>query len=412
MNDSKVNYYIENKNTLESDKLLFKNLPNLSFKETIVKDFNNSYWVPDSFDVYYPEKENKKEPYLAYSSIELDNLKKVKIIKISNKELIKSLTGFSNFVEKIKISYNDKDKNNYLLCSDWDYIVYLFNLDNNYELKFKINSGYTNYIYSLLIYFKLDYIITSTVGHIANFDYIKIFSLKDGTLIKNIPHSSNSETLYCLIWEKDGNESYIVACKYEKIEIYNLLNWGLYCTLITKIEDSSGDYYFSSFISYNNKYLFTSSKQGYINIWNLYEKNLEQSIKLESSFFKIIPWSIYIDYFEDNEESKSYENTNNYIAICDTTKNGIYIINLIFRKELENNNNKENFENEIIEKKEETFYKYEIISFFENNEPQGIKGIKKIKHPLYGECLLSSGENQNINLWTNNSSLIIDLFKI
>ena len=388
----KKDHYVE-------DKTLFNNQPNFQFKENIVSDFNYSYWICDTFDIYYPSND-KIEPYLAYSSFYKMG---IKIVKITNKKLIKTLSEPSNYIEKIKISYDEKSENNYLLASDWDFMVYIWNLDDNYKFMFKINTKYTDYIYSFLFYFKFEYIITSSVGHTDNIDYIKIFSLKDGQLINNIKNSEQNVTLDCLIWEKEEKDAYIVACSYQKIEIYNILSGELYDNFTTEVTDSCGDYYFSGFISNDNKYLFTSSYDGFINIWNLYEKKLVKSIKFNSSFFKIIPWSIYIDYSEDKEDNKLYENFNNYIVICDKIKCGIYIINFIFRKELNN------FLNEI-DTNEKIFYKYEVISFFENNEKNPIKNVKKFKHPILGEAILTSGEDQNINLWVNNSPLILEIF--
>ena len=346
-------------------------------------------------------KNGKNEPYLVYAP---QIKKEIEIIKISNQKLIKTLIEPSNFIEKVNIFYNEKNNNNYLLATDWDYIVYVWNLDDNYKFMFKINTFYTNYIYSFLIYFKLDYIITSSFGNANNFDYIKIFSLKDGSLLKNINNSDLNNTLVCLIWEKEENDIYIVACCYEKIEIYNIINGELYANLETEQKDSCGDYYYSGFISNNNKYLFATSSEGFINIWNLYDKNLVKSVKFNSSFYKIIPWSIYVDYFKDKEDSKLYENLNNYMLVCDKLNNGVKVINFIFRKELENINDKNNPNSEM-------FYKHEIISFYENIEKNPIKNVKKFKHPIYGESLLTSNEDTNINLWINNPPLIIDIFK-
>ena len=397
----KMNHFIENKNNNDSDKILFNNQPNFQFKQNIVSDFNYSYWICETFDIYYPSKNDKNEPYLVYAP---QIKKEIEIIKISNQKLIKTLIEPSNFIEKVNIFYNEKNNNNYLLGTDWDYIVYVWNLDDDYKFLFKINTFYTNYIYSFLIYFKLDYIITSSFGNANNFDYIKIFSLKDGALLKNINNSDLNNTLECLIWEKEENDIYIVACCYEKIEIYNIINGELYANLETEQKDSCGDYYYSGFISNNNKYLFTTSSEGFINIWNLYEKNLVKSVKFNSSFYKIIPWSIYVDYFKDKEDSKLYENLNNYMLVCDKLNNGVKVINFIFRKELENINDKNNPNSEM-------FYKHEIISFYENIEKSPIKNVKKFKHPIYGESLLTSNEDTNINLWINNPPLIIDIFK-
>ena len=397
----KMNHFIENKNNKDSDKILFNSPPNFEFKENIVSDFNYSYWICDTFDIYYPSKNDVNEPYLVYST---QQKIEIKIVKINNQKLIKALTEPTNYIEKLNIFYDEKKSNNYLLASDWDFLVYIWNLDDNYKFMFKITTFYTNYIYSFLIYFKLDYIITSSYGHANNIDYIKIYSLKDGKLIKNINNSDSNNTLHCLIWEKEENDIYIVACCYEKIEIYNILNGELYANLATEQNDSCGDYYYSGFISNNNEYLFTTSSEGFINIWNLYEKNLVKSIKFNSSFFKIISWSIYVDYFQDKEDSKLYENFNYYTLVCDKLNNGINIINFIFRKELENiyDDNPQ---------AKEMFYKHEIISFFENKEKSSVKNVKKFRHPIFGESLLTSNENSNINLWINNLPLIIDIFK-
>ena len=402
----KKNYHIENLNVNDFDKLLFKNEPNFKYKENIAKNFNYSYWICDTFDVYYPLSENKKELYLAYS---IFDKMEINILRISDKKQIKSLTGHSNFIDKVKNFYNEKDNHNYLLSSDWNYTLFVWDLDNNYELKNKIIPGYTNYLYSFLIYFKLDYIVTSTVGHSNQIDYIKIFSFKNGDLIRDIIDTDSNDTLYCLIWEKDKNdknENYLVACCYEKVSIFNLINWSLYCNLSTNIAQSCGDYYFSGFISYDNKYLYTSSNEGYINIWNLYEKMLVKTIQIPlASLFKIIPWSIYINYHIDKDDLKLYKYINNYILVCDKNKQGILNINIIFRIEIDYNE----LTNRIDNLNDETFYKHEIINLTKYKENQPIKMIKKINHPLYKDSIICSYENSDIDLFVNNPPIIVDI---
>ena len=407
MKIQKNNYYIENRNLIDSDKILFNTNLIFKYKENIIKDFNFSYWICDTFDIYYPLNENKKEPYLIYS---LFDKMEINILRISDKKSIKTLSGPSNYIEKVKNFFNENDKHNYLLSSDWDYIIFVWDLDNNFEKKHMIVPGYSNYIYSFLIYFKLNYIITSTVGHTQGLDFIKIYSLVNGEFIRNILGTDNNDTLYCLIWEKEENESYIIACCYEKISIYNLLNNELYSNLSTNIESSCGDYYFSGFISYDNKYLYTSSNHGFINIWNLYEKTLVKSIKIKDcSFFKIIPCSIYVNYYKDKEDSKYYKNINNNILVCDKDNKGFFTINIIFRKEIEYNDCTNKINN--IDNEEDIYYKYQINNFIKNKDNRPIKVIKKIIHPIYGDSILCSSEDQTIDLWTNNPPLIINIFE-
>ena len=403
----KNNHYIIKKNTEDSDKLLFDIKPNIRYQENIANNFNYSYWICDSFDIYYPIKENKNEPYLIYVPL---YEKEINILKIRNKRIVAKLTGSSNYIEKVKNFYNEKDKHNYLLSSDWEFCVLIWDLDNNYEIKQKLVTGYSNYIYSFLICFKFDYVITSTVGHSQGTDHIKIFSFKDGTLLKSISNSDNVDTLYLIIWEKEKKEeeTYIIALCYEKVSIYNLLSNNLYCELSTNVQESCGDYYFSGFVSYDNKYLYTSSEEGYINIWDLYQQILVKTIKINnSSLFKIIPWCVYINYYLDKEDSKFYKNINTYILVCDKNKKGIINLNVIFKKEIDYND----CTNKISDISEEQFLTYEINSFNKNKENQPIKSIKKIIHPIYGNSILCSDENNCINLWTNTPPIIIDIFK-
>lgn len=401
----KQRYYKETPNNIDFDKLLFQSNPNIEFKENICSDFNYSYWISDTFDVYYPSFENKKELYLAYPVF---NAKEINIIRISDKKKIKTLSGHSNFIDKVKIFYNEKEKHNYLLSSDWNYTLYVWDLDNNYEIKHKIITGYRDYLYSFLLYFKLDYIISSTVGNEEEIDYIKIFSFKDGKLVRNIEDTDTNDTLYCLIWEKeqDINESYLIACCYEKVSIFNLITGNLYDHLISGVEQACGDNYFSAFITCDNKYLYTSSNEGYINIWDLYEKTLIKSILLKNSrLFKIIPWSIYVNYSVDKDDMKLYKNYNNYILVCDKNKCSILILNIIFRSEII-----DEYINKIEDEEDKTFYKYEIISEIINKDKSPFKMIKKIKHPNYSDSILCSDENKKIDLWTNKKPIMIDIF--
>ena len=403
----KNNHYIIKKNTEDSDKILFEAKPNIRYKESIINNFNSSYWICDTFDIYYPLKENKIEPYLIYVPL---YEKEINILKIRDKKIVAKLTGSSNYIEKVKNFYNEKDNHNYLLSSDYDFSVLIWDLDDNYKMKHKLNPEYSNYIYSFLIYFKFDYVITSTVGHSQGQDHIKIFSFKNGTLLKSILNSDNIDTLYLIIWEKDKKEeeTYIIALCYEKVLIYNLLSNELYCELSTNVQESCGDYYFSGFVSYDNKYLYTSSVEGYINIWDLYQKILVKTIKLKnSSLYKIIPWCVYINYYIDKEDSKFYENINNYILICDKKKKGIINLNVIFKKEIDYND----CTNKISDISEEEFYTFQINSFNKSKENLPIKSIKKIIHPIYGYSFLCSDENNCINLWTNTPPIIVDTIK-
>ena len=41
-----------------------------------------------------------------------------------------------------------------------------------------------------------------------------------------------------------------------------------------------------------------------------------------------------------------------------------------------------------------------IISIIKDENLKDVECIRKVKHPIYGECLLSYSNNANIKLWT------------
>jgi len=43
--------------------------------------------------------------------------------------------------------------------------------------------------------------------------------------------------------------------------------------------------------------------------------------------------------------------------------------------------------------------KNEVIRDIRTNHIDSVKSIKKIYHPIYGECLLSAGRDKTIKLW-------------
>ena len=116
--------------------------------------------------------------------------------------------------------------------------------------------------------------------------------------------------------------------------------------------------HFSGFIfsKDDNNYLVSSSSNGYINIWDLFNKNL---VKVVDTYgFKL---------------ANIMEWNGKYIIVAERNNKFLKIINL-----------DKNYS--ITDMKTE--HNDELIS------------IKKIYHPIYGEALLSAGRDKVIKLWT------------
>ena len=104
----------------------------------------------------------------------------------------------------------------------------------------------------------------------------------------------------------------------------------------------------------NNDYLCCSSINGYINIWDLYNKKI----------FKVIYTNCYLGYI--------IEWNSKYIIVVD-------YYNRSFK---------------IVDKD-----KGKIISDIGGQHNQYMICVKKIYHPIYGESLLSASEDHTIKLW-------------
>ncbi len=105
----------------------------------------------------------------------------------------------------------------------------------------------------------------------------------------------------------------------------------------------------------NNDYLCSSSSNGYINIWDLYNKKIFKVININKcELAHIIEWN------------------NKYIIVADYNNKSFKIIDLEENK---------------------------MICDINGQHTKELACIKKIYHPLYGESLLSAAGDNSIKLW-------------
>ena len=171
-----------------------------------------------------------------------------------------------------------------------------------------------------------------------------------------INNTNNIEIFYLLSWNnKKNNKYYIIQFSYKKILINNLLEDELYSEL--KQENQNNYNHYSGFLynKDNNDYLCSSSSNGYINIWDLYNKKIFKIINTNNcKLAHIIEWN------------------NKYIIVTDVNNKSFKIIDLDENK---------------------------IISNIEGQHKDWVICIKKIYHPIYGESLLSASKDKTIKLW-------------
>ena len=241
----------------------------------------------------------------------------------------------------------------------------IWDVTNNYDIKYNINTQYGNSIYSCLMIFPENtenndeiLLITSSYYASKNLDKAatKVYSLKDNNynLIRYFEKTNKISVYYLLPWHnKQNNKLYIIQLCDEEILINNLNEDKLSFELINKPESQ----HYSGFIYSKNNvdYLCSSSNNGYINIWDLYSQKIYKTFDTNGcQLAHIIEWN------------------KKFFIVAD-------IVNKVFK---------------IIDTEDES------ISDFKTDLTEKLICIKKIYHPIHGESLLSAGRNKIIKLWT------------
>ena len=356
---NKLNENINNKYEINENEYInkinykFRKGPNLKYKLDITKT-NTSYGWNDIFEVFISYKDNKE--YLISPNINNYNLD---IFTLLNNQIILSLIGHKNNIRTIRYFINKKNNNEYLISGDNNKIVIIWDITNNYIIKYQIDTKYENSIYSCLLLFphNIDdnYIITSTTStsNIIDKSSSKIYSLNNGKFIKYINNTKKNSIYYLLSWyNKKNNKYYIIHFSNKKIIINNLIE-----DEFSELKHEPEEAHYSGFIyeKENNDYLYSSSANGYINIWDLYYKKIIKVIIINKCFLThIIKWN------------------SKYIIVADYYKKSFKIIDLEQNK---------------------------IICNIKGQHSDNVVSIKKIYHPIYGESLLTAADDNTIKLW-------------
>ena len=350
--DHQINYKINN----------FISNPNLKFREIVTKKYYSN-GINDVFEIY----KSHNELYLASPNKDEYILD---IITIKNCKLFRSLKCDQNFISIVKYFKNIKNNKEYLLSVDKNNIIFIWDINNHYSLFYKIESRTSKgFISGVVIIFNIidslnnenNYIIFSFNCKI----HTNIYSLDKRHKEKIIEKTNEYNTYYLIFWfnQKDKN-NYALELSDGNIYIFNIKDNSLYCNL------KSGAFVYSKnncgFI-YNknnndNDYLIISCSCGNIMIWDLINKNLNYNIYLYNN---IDETKLYISYI--------LQWSNKYIVVCEYFYKGFIILDI------------ENLK---------------IITSIKGIHTGPITCAKKFYHPIYGDSLLSSDQDNNIILWS------------
>ncbi len=350
-----LNININNESINPSNYNFTKN-PNLKYR-LVISEKNNSFGMNDLFEVFVSVNSN-----IGYIVLK-DNNYNLNIFRLIDNKKIISLQGHKAQIFMIKYFINIREKKEYLISADDNQIIIIWDISNDYKIKNCINTNYDEQIFSCILFFGQfideNYIITSTYSISDNNEISssKMFAFSDGKFIKYL-YNTNNESIYCLLswFNSKNNKYYIIQLGKVKIIINGLID-DEYYELIKQNEYR----FFSGFIYTKNNidYLCTSSYNGYINIWDLYDKKIFKTIRISNNIYK----SYLFQIIQWNDK---------YIIGVDGF-NSFKIIDL--------DNNK-------------------VISEFGEKDTKNIKSIKKIYHPIYGESILTYDKDGTIKLWS------------
>jgi len=338
-NNKYIEYLKKEQNKI---KLQFKEDPcNLKYLENITNN-NSCGGLLYNFTVYNGLKDNIE--YIVYNN---KNNYNIEIMRINDKTLINSLKGHNNITTVIRYFLKD-NKEDYILSCDFDKLVIVWDIQNNYNKKYNIKTEYFGNIYDALLLFNIfnnNYILISSGN---NNEFSKLYEFKNNTpFIRNIYGTNENFTYFVIPWLYK-NKYYTIECCDYIISINNLLDDECYANLTMEHEG----YHYSGYI-YNDNYLCVSDdNNNSIRIWNLVNKVIYKEIKYDGKYGReIIPW-------------------NNKYAILGCF-GGIVIVN-------------------IEEGKMVTKIKLDNTR---------VRGVKKMKINKLGECLIISDNNSSLKLY-------------
>ena len=364
-----------NSNNIDDSRLKTSPTPNFIFQEEIVSYCDCICGLNESFDVFNSIKD--KNDYLIISNKDNNN---IEIINIYTKELVKSIEGNSTKFILLKYYLDLGKKKEYLICLDLKSVIKIINITNNYNIiskiefprEFKNNWKLLNCTVLFNVQIgsqKMDIIIVSNRQRYMEEQGTKIYNIHNGQFLKDVSNTTKNKVRYIIPWYNETNEQYylIELCE-DLLVVVSLFQNEVYA----KLSEERYKSYSSGFVHKEGDidYLYVCNNWSEICIWNLISKELVKNIKVSGKCDNIRLYGLLLW----NE---------NYLVVIDDTRNAIKIIDLKQDKVISSTNYKHN---------------------------ESVRCVKRIKHKIYGECLLTGGDDYSIKLWKNVPNLIISIF--
>lgn len=348
--------------------------PNLEYEEDIIDEAECTFALIDSFDAYISVKDQK--PYLVYQNKNNFKLEVLKILKKKYK-LVKTIDGHNSKITCLKYYYNKNNGTEYLISTNYDGHILITNITKDYETESLKKTGYDNgQITCCIMIFNLYeenqediqnglILISNKTNYNARDDSpprLGYIFEKNGNLKVHKEFFSLNKNLisYMIHWiNKKSKKDYIIEIGNKKIDIirYSHSQNELYASFNTFLDT----WYHCGFV-YNDEVkktdlLFITSIKSYVFVFDLYTRQNIKAIKTSGKIerlYNIMQWN------------------KNYLLVSNATAPDLKVIDIKSLKCVGN----------ILVGHEDDF-----------------RCIRKIRHPNYGYCLMTGGDDDRIKLY-------------
>lgn len=320
----------------------------LKYHETLTTKSPKSYTIDSLFDVFNAFDGN------CYLATLVSSKNDIEVYDLKLNSLRATLKGHVSHPYIVRHFPQYFTGTDYLLSTSTSKDVRVWNLNSFtiYQTVKNCHSG--TYLYSALLLFddSHNYIVTTCPN-----EYMKLWNMDTGTFIREI--GSNSDYTYFInSWNnKSKNKNYIINANSDSVRIYGM----------EKSRDLYGQYtgdtrtwHMSAFVESLGSvdYLFESDGNGIVRLWNLETNLIFKKIECPSCNLRGLCF---------------WNKTHLIVASSDKT---VKIINFMEEK---------------------------VVASFGGFHTNSVCTAIKIKHPKYGESLLTGSIDGTIRLWINKN---------
>ena len=343
--------------------------PNLVYEEDIVDVVECTFTIANSFEAFMSVKDEK--PYLVYQEKDNKNLEVMKVLKNKYK-LVSVIKGHNSPITTIKYFLNKTNNIEYIISADYDGIIILTSVTEDFKIINKFKTDYINgQLSSCLMIFELNQqcdfdikngiLLTSCKNIYANQQLpMRLYVLNEkgkfDVLKEFFGFSTN--TSYMLHWyNKKTKTNYIIDLGKNKIVFISLLSGSLY----TEIKPDLNTWYHSGLIyddvKNDREILYINSILSIVLLFDLSNNTIIGKIKTSSQLerlYSMIQWN------------------DNYILIAGATTPDIKVIDIRDQKCVGN-------------------------IFIGHNDD--FRCLRKIKHPKFGYCIITGSDDCTLKLY-------------